>query len=146
MTLRRCIHANSAVCRRHGGSGSSHHATGYTHPYAHKPIRVTSETVSEPFSDLHVYVDTNAAHRALGVDMPCDHYVNKGTISVDMSSADDVESLLTILPIADEQIVRELYLSIWPEASSAESLNPRLMRLQIIGYLHDVYAPPQSTP
>lgn len=137
MTLRRCIYAESSVCKRHGGSGASHHQASYVHPYHREDVPVSLQKSYEGVDSLHIHAEDEYAHRVLSVGFHERDQVVKGLFNLDLTTPDGIASLLEILPIADDSIVQDVYASIWPSSSGTKTVDTKLLKLQIIGYLHD---------
>lgn len=137
MTLRRCIYTESSVCQRHGGSGASHHHAAYVHPYHREDVPVSLQKSVETMDTLHIHAEDEYAHRVLSVGFHDRDQVIKGLFNFDLTTPEGVSSLLEILPIADDSIVQDVYASIWPSSSGTKTVDTKLLKLQIMGYLHD---------
>lgn len=137
MSLRRCIYQDTSLCKRHGGSGASHHSSDYKHPLEHVPTLLSKGVVTETLDSLHVYVDEDTAHRALSVDLPM-RAVYKSLFNFDLYTDEGRQAFLDILPVADAEIVKDVYSSIWPSSMGTKTVDTKLLKLQIVGYLHDL--------
>lgn len=136
-----CVHGGGVSCRKYGGSGSSVHTANYVHPIANVVENLLVKSVSEHASvtthlpDLEDIQDESIAKAYLDLDVPFD--ISKSIYHFDLNTEEGVDRLLEFLPIIDSEILKEIYVEIFPEypVDDPSKWSDRIARLEIKGYL-----------
>lgn len=144
-----CVYGGGATCERQGGSGEASHSAGYVHPIpsvrelgrpAGDPVEPLSKGGEHFLPDLEGLFDDDFSKSVLGVSMDTAIHalevVKKSLYDFDLTSEDGVLKLLNLLPIMDREILADVAGEIWP-GYPAQDNNPKLLRLEIKGYLMD---------
>ena len=146
-----CEHGGGSACQRQGGSGEASHAAGYVHPYptiqevgepAADPVIVKSEDVrTVRIPGLESFFDDDLSKAVLSVNLGTALHardiVKKSMYDIDLDSDEGVTKLLELLPIMDIEILIDIAGELWP-GYPAQDANPKMLRLEIKGYLMDV--------
>lgn len=147
--LSKCKFGGGHGCKRQGGDGSSFHKSTYCH--AHTSTRefdrvadgfiVKSSNVVVPLSDLEDSFDDEVAKSTLSAEifsivLPKD-VISKALYDIDVNSVDGITRVLSLLPILDPEILKMIYQECFP-GYDPEALSPRMMRIELRGYLTDV--------
>lgn len=144
-----CTYGGGTACERQGGSGEASHSIGYVHPMP------TSQELGVPAGDvvtslskggeyivdhLEDLFDDDLSKSVLGVSMDSAIHalevVKKSLYDFDLDTEDGVLKLMELLPIMDPEILTAIAGEIWP-GYPAQDNNPKLLRLEIKGYLMD---------
>jgi len=136
---------------RQGGTGDTHHASGYVHKYptlqeAGEPVgdAVTAIQKGEPsvfqLNGLVDFFDEPGSVMALDTQLMTSvdstDLVRKALYDFDVDSREGVVKLLELLPIMDTEILQEIAGEIWPGYPAQDS-DSKLLRAEIKGYLMD---------
>jgi hypothetical protein len=144
-----CPYGGGQSCERQGGSGESSHGAGYVHPVP------TITELGQPVGDcvtplykgneyhlshLESFFEDGFSKSVLGVSLDTVTHaldvVKKSLYDFDLDSEEGVTKLLELLPVMDREILADIAGEIWP-GYPAQDLNPKLLRLEIKGYLMD---------
>lgn len=145
--LSKCAVGGGSDCKRHGGTGHTHHASDYVHPFraasevgefiggytVHTPV--SKSCFSSPvFSE---FFDDEAASTFLSHAMDpavSSSSLAKSLYGFDLSDEENILKILEILPVMDPSLVGRLAATIWP-GYTPEEPDPELLRLEVRGYL-----------
>lgn len=150
MALKSCKYGGGPSCTRQGGDGSLSHATKHVHKYTSakelgEPLSSVlpvekSITTESHFAYLEDQFDPDLHDAVLSVqiDEPVSSVgiVKKSLYDFDLETEDGITRLLALLPILDQDIVREVYAEIWPGYPPGD-VDPKRHRLEVKGYLLD---------
>lgn len=147
----KCIYGGGDACVRQGGSGSRFHGQSYAHNYptleeAGEPLgdyveavhKGESRTVSVP--GLEDSFDEDRSYDALTLDIQRPVFMSdilKSMYDFDLESEEGVTRLMALLPILDDDILKQIVQEIWPGYPVDQDFNPYMQRMQIMGYLLD---------
>ncbi len=149
--LKNCEYGGGRACSRQGGSGAKSHSGGYVHPqpsvrewggqYEDGPVVKGSMEDTLHMAGLVDPISDDMAKSLLEVALPEvfdeKDFFNKAIREFDVETEEGVDSLLSLLPIMDPEILKDIMIEIWPGYTADESFEPRTARLEIKGYLLD---------
>ncbi len=144
-----CTYGGGLACERQGGSGEASHGAGYVHPIptlrelgrpAGDPVTPLQKGAEHHLPELEAFFDDDFSKSVLGVSLDTAIHalevVKKSLYDFDLDSEEGVIKLLELVPIMDREILADIAGEIWP-GYPAQDLNPKLLRLEIKGYLMD---------
>ena len=145
-----CIHGGGESCKRQGGVGAAIHGADYLHPYP------TLAEVGAPLGDpveavmkgspraislgLDDYFDEDKSSEVLNLainEAVTPSSLFKSMYDFDLESEEGVTRLMALLPVLDEEILKQVVQEIWPGYPVTEDFHPYMQRMHVKGYLLD---------
>lgn len=149
--LHKCTLGGGSACKNQGGDGSTFHKSGFLHPFPSvyegiqvsdpcSPLSKSLEDVCVDLVDLEDDFDDDLSKAMLGIHLGTvfntQSFISKALYEIDLDSPEGITKVLELLPILDPEILKVIYSDIFP-GYDANKLSPRIMRIEIRGYLMD---------
>lgn len=143
-----CIHGGGHNCLKHGGTGDLVHGPNYLHKHLYAlEIGSTQVNIGElppVSSSLSKSLDGYFEDEDVALDLLCtgSELLSKSIYHFDLNDIDGIYRILELLPVLDDQVVRDVYSTVFPNypVDDDEHFNLRMARLELRGFFMDYLA------
>ncbi len=140
----KCIHGGGNNCRKYGGTGETVHGPNYLHKHLDAQEFETPPNLGR-LPPTHLTLSKNLDYyfedEQLAVDILSTAYdsISKALYHFNFDEIDGIERVVELLPVLDDQIVRDIYSTVFPNypSNDDEHFNLRMARLELRGFFID---------
>src|SRR5688572_13718737 len=151
----KCVHGGGNQCLNHGGTGELVHGVNYLHKhinvleldiYSQPGVEIPNTVEHKLIKALDEFVEDESLANTMLAYNVFDN-IKKSIYHFDLVDKEGIERVLELLPILDEQIVRDVYATVFTNypVDDDSFFNVRVARLELRGYFMDFLATHDTT-